>query len=269
MTVNNKITSLFSLLFGLFFSHANAGPAIKTGSAKQEFYNIRVYQLKTKEQEASVDSFLQMAFLPALHRLGIRQAGVFKPIGNDTALIRRIYVLIPFHSLEQFAGLPGSLEKDPLFLSDGKNYLGASHSDPPYVRIESTLLYAFPGMPRLEAPADLKTAPSEKIYELRSYEGPTERLFDNKVRMFNEGGEISLFKRLGFNAVFYASVIAGSHMPNLMYMTSFESMASREQHWKIFGEDPFWKKLSASPEYQHNVSHIDIVFLHPASYSDL
>jgi hypothetical protein len=45
--------------------------------------------------------------------------------------------------------------------------------------------------------------------------------------MFNEGGEIELFKRLNFNAVFYASVISGSRMPNLMYMTSYESKADR------------------------------------------
>jgi len=58
-------------------------------------------------------------------------------------------------------------------------------------------------------------------------------------------------------------------MPNLMYMTSFENMASREQHWKDFSADPFWKKLVADPQYQHNVSHIDIIFLHPTAYSDL
>src|SRR5438477_622235 len=119
------------------------------------------------------------------------------------------------------------------------------------------------------SPAALKTPRAERIYELRSYEGPTEKYFANKVRMFNAGGEIPLFQRLGFNAIFYATVLAGSHMPNLMYMTSFESMASRETHWKTFGEDPFWKKLVTAPEYQHNVSHIDIVFLHPADYSDL
>ena len=87
--------------------------------------------------------------------------------------------------------------------------------------------------------------------------------------MFNQGGEIELFKKLGFNAVFYASVLAGAHMPNLMYMTSFENKAARDQHWKTFGDDPFWKHLSAQPEYQHNVSHIDIVFLHPTEFSDL
>jgi hypothetical protein len=86
--------------------------------------------------------------------------------------------------------------------------------------------------------------------------------------MFNEGGEVGLFKRLNFNAVFYAQVLAGNKMPNLMYMTTFENMQDREAHWKAFGDDPFWKKLSSLPEYQHNVSHADIIFLHPVAYSD-
>jgi NIPSNAP len=64
-------------------------------------------------------------------------------------------------------------------------------------------------------------------------------------------------------------VVFGSHMPNLMYMTSFDNMAAREAHWKSFGNDPEWKKLSALPEYQDNVSHINIEFLHATAYSDL
>jgi len=252
----------FALALLLYVSVCAAAP-------KQEFYAIRVYQLKNKEQETRVEKFLQNAFLPALHRSGIAEIGVFKPIGNDTAAIRRIYVLIPLKSMEQFNGLESSLGKDAQYQADGKDYLDAPYDNPPYARMESILLQAFPDMPRHAAPTALKTPPSERIYELRSYEGPTEKYFANKVRMFNEGGEIPLFQRLGFNAIFYATVLAGSHMPNLMYMTSFENMASRESHWKTFGEDPFWKQLVAAPEYQHNVSHIDIVFLHPADYSDL
>ncbi len=97
-----------------------------------------------------------------------------------------------------------------------------------------------------------------------------EKLHYNKVQMFNRGGESELFfKKLGFNAVFYASVLSGSHMPNLMYMTSFDNKTARDQHWKTFGDDPFWKQLSGSPEYQHNVSKADILFLHPTDFSDL
>ena len=262
-----RIFGLFTLLCVLNSTIGFSAPSIS--APKQEFYSIRVYQLKTKEQEVSVDKYLQGAFLPALHRMGIPKVGVFKPVGNDTAAVRRIYVLIPFHSLDQFAGFPASLLKDAAYLSSGKEYLDATYNDPPYARFESILLQAFPDMPRLESPSALTTPAAERIYELRSYEGPTEKYFVNKVQMFNQGGEVPLFKRLGFNAVFYASVLSGAHMPNLMYMTTFDNMASREQHWKAFGEDPFWKQLVAAPEYQHNVSHVDIVFLHPADYSDL
>ncbi|MBS1661242.1 MAG: NIPSNAP family protein [Bacteroidetes bacterium] len=242
---------------------------VSATAPKQEFYSIRVYQLKNKEQEARVEKYLQSALLPALHRSGISEVGVFKPIGNDTASIRKIYVLIPLKTLEQFTGLTAALNKDAQYLTDGKDYLDVNYDDPSYVRIESILLQAFPEMPRHAVPTALQGPKSERIYELRSYEGPSEKYFANKVRMFNEGGEVPLFQRLGFNAVFYASVLAGSHMPNLMYMTSFDNMASREAHWKTFGADPYWKELSGKAEYQHNVSHIDIVFLHPAEYSDL
>ncbi|WP_229725069.1 NIPSNAP family protein [Hymenobacter baengnokdamensis] len=87
--------------------------------------------------------------------------------------------------------------------------------------------------------------------------------------MFNAGGEIRLFNRLGFNGVFYGEVVFGSNMPNLMYMTSFKSMPDREAHWKAFSSDPEWLKLKALPQYQHNVSHTDITFLRPTAYSGL
>ena len=86
--------------------------------------------------------------------------------------------------------------------------------------------------------------------------------------MFNEGGEIKLFKSLDFNAVFYAEVISGSSMPNLMYMTTFSDMASHDAHWKAFSNHPDWKKLAAINEYQHTVSKIVKILLFPTDYSD-
>jgi len=235
----------------------------------REFYSIRIYQLKNASQESRLDAYLQTALLPALHRLGIAGIGVFKPVGNDTAAVKKVYMLIPFKSLEQYTNLQASLDKDAEYNTAGAAYIEATFDNPPYLRMESILLQAFADMPRHAAPKTLRGPKTERIYELRSYEGPTERYFAGKVQMFNAGGEIPLFARLGFNAVFYASVLAGSHMPNLMYMTSFDNMTAREQHWKDFNSDPFWKQLVAEPQYQHNVSHVDIVFLHPADYSDL
>lgn len=253
-----------------FPTNISAAPSKRSPAAdRQEFFAIRIYQLKTASQESRVDSFLQQALLPALHRQNITGIGVFKPIGNDTAAIRRIYVLIPLKDLDQFASLPDQLVKDVRYLADGKSYLTSGYDDPPYVRIESILLKAFPDMPYHAAPWSSQGYSADRIYELRSYEGPTEQYFANKVQMFNQGGEITLFNKLGFQAVFYASVLSGAHMPNLMYMTSFDNMTARDDHWKTFGADPTWKNLSSSPQYQHNVSHIDDIFLHAAPYSEL
>lgn len=252
--------------FVLFFSFIQIQMLAK--AAETEFFQIKIYELKDKEQESRLDHFLQAAYLPALHRIGITRVGVFKPVGNDTAVIRKIYVLIPFGSLTQWESLDQQLKKDVQFIADGADYLNAPYTNPPYLRMASILLKAFPDMRSTGIPT-LTGPKNERIYELRSYEGATEAIFENKVQMFNKGDEIGLFKKLGFNAVFYASVISGAHMPNLMYMTSFDNMASHDQHWKSFGADPYWKKLSAMPEYQNNVSHMDIFLLHPAEYSDL
>ena len=114
----------------------------------------------------------------------------------------------------------------------------------------------------------LNGARKDRIYELRSYESPSEAYFKNKVDMFNAGGEVKLFKRLGFNAVFYGEVLSGPKMPNLMYMTTFANQESRDAHWKEFVDAPEWKELISMSKYDNNVSHIDITFLYPTEYSD-
>lgn len=235
---------------------------------KREFYEIRVFHLENKEQEDKVDRFLKDALLPALHRHGFEKVGVFKPLGNDTSSNRRVYLLIPFKKLEQFVALEKDLQKDKKYLETGADYINAVYNEPAYKRIESILLQAFEGMPVSSKPV-LTSARAERIYELRSYESASEMLYFNKVAMFNKGDEIGIFKKLGFNAIFYGEVLAGCHKPNLMYMTSFESKEERDKHWKTFGSDPAWKELSSKPEYQHNVSKLDIMLLQTTEYSDL
>ena len=233
----------------------------------REFYQLTVYHFKNAGQEKVLDNYFQNALLPALHRMKINNVGVFKSWANDTVPDKLIYLFIPFKSLETMAELPSKLKGDASYVSAGLAYLDAAYNDPPYSRLETILLRAFPLAPHMQLPS-LQSAKKERVYELRSYESATEKKFENKVQMFNQGDEIGLFRRLDFNAIFYSEVIAGSKMPNLMYMTSYENKAAREEHWKTFVNDPYWKKLSSMPEYQNNVSHIDITFLYPADYSD-
>lgn len=239
----------------------------KAGASGKTYYQLTVYHYSTEAQEQVLDSYFQQALLPALHRQQIKQVGVFKAISNDTSSSKKLYVLIPFNSLQSITAVSLKLQNDKEYQTKGGAFINAVYTAAPYTRMETILLQAFTLAPSLELP-QLKSPKKERVYELRSYESATEKIFQNKVHMFNEGDEIGLFKRLNFNAVFYAEVIAGSKMPNLMYMTSFENKADRDEHWKNFGADPSWKKLSAMPEYKNNVSHIDITFLRPAEYSD-
>lgn len=232
-----------------------------------QFFQLCVYHFSDKSQEQLIDDYLANAWLPALHLQKIPAIGVFKPIANDTAADKRIYLLVPLQTADQYGTLLKNAEKTPAYLAAAAAYRNAPFNQAPYQRIEQILLKAFSLAPRLSIPR-LKSSPETRVYELRSYESATETLHQNKVEMFNEGGEIALFRRLGFNAVFYGSVIAGSRMPNLMYMTCFENMEQRTQHWKAFTDDPAWKALSPQARYQNNVSHIDIVLAHAAGYSD-
>jgi len=249
-------------LFIFLISALNAVAAVSSG----DYYQLKIYHYKSQYQETRLEQYLQQAYLPAVHRAGIKSAGIFKPVTQqDTD--RRIYVFTPFSSLDKLAGIEKLLQTDAKYLVDGKDYIDSDYKNAPYTRIESIILQAFPGMPTTAVP-NLTAAKGDRVYELRSYESATEKYNVNKVRMFNTGDEIGLFKRLGFNAVFYSEVISGSRMPNLMYMTTFNSKADRDKHWEAFGNDPQWKILIAKEEYKNNVSHADIIFLHPTEYSD-
>lgn len=237
-------------------------------AAPRSYYQIKIYRMKGQEQLATVNAYLKDAFIPALHRYGIAKVGTYTFIGNDTAAEKSLYVFIPLRSPAQLLEIEEKLAKDVAYQKDGAAYLNTPYNAPAYTRMESIVLYAFSDMPGYQAP-ELKGEQTERVYELRSYESASEQLHKNKVRMFNEGGEVTLFKRLGFNAVFYAQVLSGSHMPNLMYMTSFDNRAARDAHWKTFSADPEWKRLSALPEYKNNVSKVDITLLHPTAYSEL
>jgi hypothetical protein len=233
----------------------------------REFYQLKIYSFDNDMQVRITDDYLKDAYLPALKKLNIQNIGVFKlrPSIKDT--IKKIFVLIPFKSLENFISLEENLLKDPLYLAKGSAYIKAAHNSPPYKRVESILLKAFKDMPVMR-PSPLDGPRKERIYELRSYESATEEIFQNKVDMFNAGGEIDLFEKLNFNAVFYSEVISGPKMPNLMYMTTFSDQDNRDAHWKMFVDAPEWKAMSSMPKYQNNVSHIDIMYLYPTEYSD-
>ena len=257
ITLNRLTFSAFLVIVLSFATHA----------ASRDYYQIQIFRIDGQVQEGKVDQFLKNSYLPALHRAGINQVGVFKPIASEANAGKEIYVWIPFKSLDHFTIIQEVMANDKKFQTSGIDFLGAPFDQLPFLRKESILLKAFQDAPIYAIP-EFKTTRSERIYELRSYEGPTENLFRKKMEMFNQGGEIKLFKKLDFNAVFYAEVISGSTMPNLMYLTTFADMPAHDAHWNTFRAHPDWKALSAMPEYKNTVSKSVKTLLYPTDYSD-
>jgi hypothetical protein len=249
----------------IFLAGAAVTAAGQTGH--RDFYQIRVYHMKSDQQVAQVDAYLENALLPAFHRMGIHSIGVFKPIANDTAVDKRVYVLIPFKSSSQWNGVDDRLSRDKAYNTAAKDFIAAPFDQAPFERMESILINAFPGQGHLVIPA---TKNPERVFELRSYESPTLHLAQKKMTMFNSGGELQIFARLKFNPVFYGEVVSGSRMPNLMYMPIFDNVAARDAQWKVFGNDPKWKEISADPVNENKVSvtHIDSILMHSTPYSD-
>lgn len=232
-------------------------------AATPYFYQIKVYHIKTSSQEQVLDSFLKRAYLPALHRIGIPKIGVFKLREPDTSG-QLVYVLIPVKKMDEILKIDSKLANDPVYQTEGKDYLQAAYNHAPYNRIESILLKAFQSFPEPKVP-QLSSLKADRVYELRSYESPTENLHLNKVGMFNDK-EVTMFTQLNFNEVFYAQVIFGSHMPNLMYMTTFNNKTERDQKWVAFGD--IYKTIRDLPKYRNNISKANIYFLYPTQYSD-
>jgi hypothetical protein len=231
----------------------------------KDLYQVKVYRFRTSEQLQQLDAYLKDAYLPALHRAGIKQVGVFKPLSNDTSASKSIYVWIPFTSEKKFLELDKELKKDQVYLSTSKSFREAPSTNPPFDRIESMLLEAFEGQKHFVLPAKKQGT----VFEWRSYESPTENLHEKKMLMF-EKEEITLFKKLQFNTVFYAKVISGSRMPNFVYMPTFQSVDDRNAHWKTFGADPDWKSMQENPLYESkvSVSRNENFLMYAADYSD-
>ncbi len=233
----------------------------------RNFYQIKVFRYQEDHQRERLEKYFEKAYLPALHRAGIEKVGVFKPIEGKNEETRYVMVFIPLESMDQFLAMDQLLAADGIYLEAGKDYLDAAHDQPPYTRIESTLLRAFSGFPKLGEPVQ-EGARKNRVYELRSYQASTEKLYERKVEMFNEG-ESDLFVRLGFQPLFFGEVLSSTHMPHLMYMTTFENEASQEEKWDAFRVHPDWIGMKDLERYLNTVSHIDRYLLYPAEYSDL
>ncbi len=238
--------------------------AVRETADGADFYELRRYELETEEQKAGFDRFLREAAIPALNRLDVKPVGVFQPAEG----ISPLYVLLVHPFLESVATMAARLGEDQEFMEKGKDFLQAPADKPAFRTQETQLMQAFQGMPKLERPID---APG-RIFQLRTYESPSEVTGLKKIEMFDTA-EIAIFRKTGLHPVFFGRTLAGAKMPNLTYMLGFKDMEESKANWKTFIGDPEWKKLSGMPEYADKAilrsGGITNLYLKPASYSQI
>jgi hypothetical protein len=233
----------------------------------REYYELRKYHMQTGPQTRLTESYLSDALIPALNRLGMSPIGVFNlTIGPETPTL---YVLIPSASVETLVTADLRLVQDKQFMDAAEPFWNVPAKEPAYIRIESSLLIAFEGWPKLVLPAGTAQH-AKRVFQLRTYESPTNQDHVRKVEMFHNG-EFDIFQKAGFGQVFYGDTLIGQRLPSLTYMLSFGDLSEMNAKWEIFGNDPNWKKLSASPRYafEQTVSNISNLILTPTAFSQI
>jgi hypothetical protein len=238
----------------------------QTSADPREFYQLRCYRLANGPQRKLAEEFFRDALIPALNRLGIAPVGVFNlAIGPETP---STYVLMPCASLETLALVEFRLAQDAEYMKAGAAFLNAPAKEPSFVRMENSLMQAFESMPKLTLPPASKTK-SPRVFELRTYESPSDQDHKRKVEMMQVEGAV--FVKAGFEQVFYGDTLVGARLPNLTYMISYESVAERDKKWGTFSNLPEWKSLLGQQRYSFEeiVSNITNLILTPAAYSQI
>ena len=242
---------------GIEAAAASIGKSEKT---KRQYFELRQYHLLNRSKIGEVGDFLREVGIPAMNRIGINPVGVFTSMYGSSS--STLYVLLVHRSVESVVTASERLLADREFSKC--DFVNAAFAEPGYVRIESSLMVAFKDMPKLEVPEK-----KSRIFELRIYESHGIKAAKKKIEMFNEGGEIAIFKKTGLQPVFFGETLIGPKMPNLTYMLVFDDMEMRDKRWPIFGSNPDWKKLRANPAYKDTVSNITDIILRPTRYSQI
>lgn len=255
---------------------ATGAEAAASAAAGREYYELRSYRMKPGASRASLEGYLEKALIPALNQRGLKNVGVFteldikrEPVSSAPKPDTPVWVFIPYASLDAFVQVNAEINNEPAVLKAGADYLQTPKANAALDRIDSWLLIAFKGMPKMQVPEFSKNRTPTRVFEMRTYESHSEVKALNKVAMFDEG-ETEIMRDLGMSPVFFGQALVGKNLPHLTYFTSGPDLATHLGNWKKFGPDPRWSKLKVDPKYADNTSKTGPAwFLAPTSYSQL
>jgi hypothetical protein len=226
----------------------------------KEIYELRIYQLTSGGTKGTVVNYLKGAVAPYLKGVG-GKVGIFTEYGLTEP--PKLYALLVFPDAETYYTSLSEMENDATYQANAAAYLKSPFDKPLFVRVDTLLLSAFDGIPRLRMPD-----PSRGLLELRIYESYNEDAGRRKIKMFNTE-ELPLFDKVGLPSMFFGKIVAGPYMPALAYMLGFKDMAHREEVWAKFRVHPDWITMRDKPEYANTVSKVNKIFLIPEEGSQI
>ena len=249
---------------------ARGGDAAGEGPAgtRPQLLELRRYQFRFGPMESRFAEYVKGALLPTLNRAGVKPVGAFSVVfGGDTPAV---YLLLPHPGPESVATLAGRIRADAEYARAAAAFRGLPATDPPYVRRDSSLLTAFDAFPAVEVPSGPLAGPG-RVFELRAYESHNENAGLKKIEMFEKGGEIGIFRRVGLTPVFFGRNTVGPRLPSLTYMLVFPDLATREKNWGVFRDDPEWVKLRGTAGFSNAeiLTNINVQILRPTDYSQV
>ena len=225
---------------------------------------LRRYRLRNGPMAARFTAYAKDALVPALGRAGISPVGAWNlSLGADSPTL---HLLLPHKDAESVVSLDARLGADAEYAKAAASFLALPPSDPPFERCDSSLVAAVPTQPGIDKP---EAPAATRIYELRTYRSPSEPAGRRKVEMFEAGGELAIFRRLGFHVVFFGRDLLGSGLPCLTYMLAWADAGARERGWLAFSDDPEWVKLRGLPQNADIVSGIDASILRATDFSQV
>jgi len=232
---------------------------------QKEFIEVRKYTVKDAEKRTKLVELLDKALIPALNRQGLKPVGVFVPLEREARFANNVFVVIPHKTTDTFVNLTAKLLTDAEYKKDAAPIFGTTSQDPVYTDCETFLLQGFPTAPAVEVP---ELGPN-RIFEWRLYRSFNIERNEAKIKMFDVGGELPLFREIGLNPIFFGDVIAGNRMPALMYLVGCPSPEAHAQSWRVFRDHPKWLAMRDLPEYADTATEIERVVLTPSPGSQI
>jgi hypothetical protein len=177
----------------------------ETKAPASPIIELRYFRMRSGKQTERTTEYLRHGWLPAAQRAGVGPLGFFNSLVAPESPF--FLSLTSFPSLSAIGDLARKLAADKEFQTALDEY-NSTTGELSYMRMESSLLLTFPSMPAVAVPPAVENH-GPRIFELRTYEAPNDKMLARKVKMFGDG-EIDAFRRSGMLPVFFGTTRAAA-----------------------------------------------------------